>query len=274
MTFIYISKNGELMRAEDATVPVSNIEFSYGFGVYETIRIVKGKGEFLSDHLERLMDSASIIGLEHTYEPEDVAKYIDELISANSAATCNLKILLIGASKQEDAQLFMICLNPLFPDKKLYRDGAHTITYIYERAFPHAKTLNMLQSYIAYREAKSAGAYDALLVAHDGTILEGTRTNFFCVKGKTIISPPENRILAGVMRKAVLACAAQAGFKIEERDIPLTSIVSYDGAFLTSTSTKIMPVSSIGETKLGIPETLKELMQKFDVFLEDSRGKL
>src|SRR6185369_1129899 len=110
------------------------------------------------------MESARSIGLTHVYSAEDVSKAITELLEKNSAETCNVKILLIGGRSAEDAELNILCLNPLFPDKKLYRDGISTITYEYERAFPHAKTLNMLQSYLAYRKAKEAGAYDALLI--------------------------------------------------------------------------------------------------------------
>ena len=53
----------------------------------------------------------------------------------------------------------------------------------------------MLQSYLAYRKAKEADCYDALLINMEGCITEGTRTNFFCIKEKTITTPPESEIL-------------------------------------------------------------------------------
>ena len=159
----FISYNGKLIPEKDATVPISNVELSYGFGVYETVRISHGVAQFLDEHLERLMHSAKIIGLEHQFNPTLIEKSIHELVKTNKADTCNLKILLIGAPKKEDANIYIMTHNPLFPDKKLYRDGAHTTMYKYERALPEAKTLNMLMSYLAYREAKKAGAYDALL---------------------------------------------------------------------------------------------------------------
>jgi len=270
----FISHNGKLIEEKDAVVSISSVEFSYGFGVYETIRVSHGVSQFLSEHLERLMHSAKVIGLEYPFTPESIEKSITELVKVNSADTCNLKILLIGAPKKEDADIYIMCLNPLFPDKKLYRDGARTTLYKYERALPQAKTLNMLMSYLAYREAKKTGAYDALLIANDGSVLEGTRTNFFCIQNKTIISPPEKRILSGVMRMAVKKCAKKEGYDFVERDIPVTSVGHFDGAFITSTSTKIMPLCSIGEQEIKIPDSLRELMQKFEVFLEDSRGKL
>jgi len=45
----------------------------------------------------------------------------------------------------------------------------------------------MLPSYIAYRDARKAGAYDALLINRQGNVTEGTRTNFFTIKAKRFI---------------------------------------------------------------------------------------
>lgn len=287
MEFKYFSRNGEVRPIAEASVPLSNVEYSYGFGVYESIRVSAGMPYFLSDHIERLIGSAKEIDLAHPFTPELITKSIGELITKNEVDTCNLKILLIGPSTSFDkaqdkslraggeATLNILCLNPLFPDKKLYRDGASCITVEYERTFPHAKTLNMLGSYLAYRKAKEAGAYDALLLDTQGRIREGTRTNFFCIKGKTLYSPKESDILLGVTRKAVLKVAAQEGFEVVERDIRMEDLASYDGAFITSTSTKIMPLRSIDTYIFGSqPSALKELMTAFDRFIDTCGGKL
>src|SRR3990167_10192080 len=173
MEYKYFSRNGETLPIEQASIPLSSIEYQYGFGVYETIRVTNGVPNFLQDHLERLAESARIIELEHAFSDESVARAISQLIQKNEVETCNLKILLIGGQTKESATLYILCLNPLFPNKKLYRDGVHCITYEHERMFPHAKTLNMLGSYLAYRKARMAGAYEALLVNCDGCITEG-----------------------------------------------------------------------------------------------------
>lgn len=255
---------------KEAVIPLSSIEYAYGFGVYETIRVTHGVPFFLKDHLERLVESAEVIGLEHPFTADSIADSIAELIVKNGVDTCNLKLLLIGAPTKEGAQLFIQCLNPLFPDKKLYREGATCVTYAYERAFPHAKTLNMLQSYLAYRKAKKEGAYDALLIDNDGCITEGTRTNFFCIQGRTLISPPEEKILLGVTRKAVLSVAKKNGFDYEERPITWGEMQHYGGAFVTSTSSKIIPVRAIDGVDMPREDApaLQELMQLYDRFLD------
>ena len=275
MSFKYFAHNGDCKLLKDAVIPVSNIEYAYGFGVYETIRVTRGVPFFLADHLARLSESADIIGIEHGFTEDAIADTIATLIDKNDIDTCNLKILLIGAPTKEEAQLFIVCLNPLYPDKKLYREGAMCVTYAYERPFPHAKSLNMLQSYLAYKKAKEAGAYDALLVDNDGCITEGTRTNFFCIAGKTLISPPSEKILLGVTRKAVLRVAKTNGFDYEERPITWGEMMKYDGAFVTSTSSKIIPIRAIdGEDLPRSAPALRELMQKFDEFLDSFEGPL
>ncbi|OGG51614.1 hypothetical protein A3C18_01550 [Candidatus Kaiserbacteria bacterium RIFCSPHIGHO2_02_FULL_54_11b] len=289
MEFKYFSRNGDILPIEQAIVPLANIEYTYGFGVYESIRVANNVAYFVEDHIERLMESARIIGLEHPFSREMVSKSIAELLEKNEVETCNVKILLIGPSTSlragGQATLNILCLNPLFPDKKLYRDGVAVITYEYERAFPHAKTLNMLQSYLAYRKAKEAGAYDALLIDREGRITEGTRTNFFCIsagggsssggKGKTLFSPDEKSILLGVTRKMALKVAAENGFEIVQKDIRLSNLSEYDGAFITSTSSKILPIRSVDDFHFGEqPPALKELMAAFDRFLDECKGAM
>ena len=275
MGFKYFSRNENILPIGEAQVPLASIEYAYGFGVYESIRVTNGVVYFINDHIERLMESARIIGLAHPFSPEIISNAISELLEKNTADTCNVKILLIGGRTPEDAQLNILCLNPLFPDKKLYRDGVHTITYEYERAFPHAKTLNMLQSYLAYRTAKAAGAYDALLIDRKGRITEGTRTNFFCIQGKTLFSPNEKDILLGVIRKVVLKIAVQNEYEVVQKDIRPADLSGYEGAFLTSTSSKIMPIRSVGDFHFTEqPKALKELMVAFDAFLSQCGGKI
>lgn len=272
MTYHYFSRNEQILSADQAVARLDSLELTYGFGVYESVRVLKGTPYFLGEHVRRLLDSAAEIGLEHTFSRESVATACTELIAKNAAENCNLKILLIGGGTPEEAELNILCLNPRYPDRKLYKDGAHVITVELERPFPHAKTLNMLPSYLAYRNARAAGAYDALLVNRHGCITEGTGSNFFALKNRTIHSPKTKDILLGVTRDNLLKVAARHRFKVVEKDIELSDLKyydHYDNLFLTSTSAKIMPIRSVDKHDWGTPnETLRELMQAFDDFLD------
>lgn len=267
MAFDFFSKNGDILPISEAHIPLSNIEYAYGFGVYETIRVVHGKSIFLDEHLQRLLKSAETIGLLHTLTEQKIHEWIGTLILKIDADTCNLKLLLIGGKTDLDATLFILPLSPLFPDKKLFRDGISVITIEHERFLPHAKTLNMLPSYLFYKQAKEAGCYDALLVDRNSNLTEGTRTNVLAIKDRTIVSPPTKDILEGVMRSNVLKVSEKNGFAYREEPIPLKNISEYDGFFLTSTSSKILPINRIDDTAISIPEMLPTLMKHFDAYL-------
>lgn len=268
MSFRLCSRNGTLIPIDQATVPITNIEFAYGFGVYENVRVVRGVAIFLCDHVERLLRSAQTIGLSHCLTPAVIKRWTTSLIADTPADALNIKMLLIGGRTPEEAVLYILPLAPHFPDKRLFRDGVQTITVEYERFLPDAKTLSMLGSYLMYRKAKEAGAFDALLVNRHGCITEGTRTNVFGMKGRTIISAPRGDILEGVTMKHVLSVARSIGLQIEERSISPTDLRTCDGAFLTSTSSKIMPIKSIDGSSLQLPEALRELMKAFEAYLD------
>src|SRR6266567_4754537 len=107
-----------MLPIEQAVIPLGNVEYSYGFGVYESLRVAKGTVYFPDEHCQRLMESAKTIGLEHEYSVEIVKKSIQDLLAENQAETCNVKVLLIGGQTKEAVNLYVMCLNPLFPDRK------------------------------------------------------------------------------------------------------------------------------------------------------------
>jgi branched-chain amino acid aminotransferase len=169
--------------------------------------------------------------------------------------------------------LYILPLSPLFPDRRLYKKGAVVGTVEYERWKPQAKTLNMLASYYYYTQGKKQGWYDTLLVNRQGEVTEGTRTNFYTLQGNTIFTPPAEQVLEGVTYLTMLSVAKQNGYKVVHQPLPLASLNQYDMAFLTSTSTKIVPLRQINELVYPtIPESLKRLMKLYDEFLEDCGG--
>ena len=275
MTFPYFSKNGKMLPISEAHVSLSNIEYSYGFGVYETIRVNNKIPYFLKEHLERLELSAKTIGLDHIFNTGQKTEMVSSFIEKISEATFNLKLLLIGAVKKEDAQIFILASSPLFPERKWFKEGIKTITLKYERYWPHAKTLNMLGSYIAYKKAKENGCYDALLINRREEITEGTRTNVYFVKGSTLYSPPSSDILLGVMRMVLLRLIQASKIGFRQVCIPYKDISKFDGAFLTSTSSKILPIKQIDDYYFGeIPSLTRNLMKKLNEYLDMCKGIL
>ncbi|GAB4367297.1 MAG: branched-chain-amino-acid transaminase [Spirochaetales bacterium] len=264
----YCFFNHELIPVEQAVVPVDDIHFSYGYGVYETLKVRHRVLYFPSLHEERLFHSASVIGLAHPFKEGAVIRGIRKLVQANRTDHANIKVLLIGGDTAEQARLYILTLNPLFPDRKLYKQGAIALIHPGERVFPEAKTLNMLVSTLAFREARSVGAYDAVLKNREGCLTEGTRTNLFYVKGGVVYTPPRQQVLEGVTRITLLDMLHQRGIPVKERPLHESEIPHQDGFFLTSTSSKVMPLKRLGSQEVPIPSLIRDIKKYYDTYLD------
>ncbi len=257
------SLNGLLKPISEAVISLDNLEFSYGFGVYEIIKVRNKILYFPEKHIERLFHSAKTINLNVPLPPEAVFSALQDFTKAIPEQSYNIKILCVAGN------LYIFATTPLFVPDKLYRTGVSVITYNGERLFPQAKTLNMLMSYQAYAQAKEQQAYDALLVDNNGLIREGTRTNFFFTDGETIFTPPAEHVLEGVTKLTLTEVLQKSGIEIVEKKIELTELHHYTGFFLTSTSSKVLPITSINEINFTIPEIIKTAMKVYDDYLTE-----
>lgn len=264
----YFSFNGILTPVERGVVPLDDIDYAYGYGIYETLKVRHGLVYFPDLHEDRLRHSAKIIGFAIPGEIGIVGRWVAMLADANRITDCNIKILAVGRA-EGTCDVYIICLNPLFPDRVLYKSGAALITYQGERHFPQAKSLSMLVSTIAYRAAVSKGAYDALLVRRDGAVTEGTRTNFFAVRGPEIVTAPFDTVLEGVTKLTLMRLLKGKGIPVNERMIEKIELDSYDGFFLTSTSSKVIPVTMIDDIKKPVLPLIRRVMELYDEFLKE-----
>jgi branched-subunit amino acid aminotransferase/4-amino-4-deoxychorismate lyase len=260
--------NGELIPVDRAAIRVDDIDFTYGYGVYETLKVRKRILYFPALHTQRLLYSASLIGLAHVFEAERIELWIRELVRANGGADANVKMLFIGGASAQRARLYIMTLSPLFPSRNLYRDGAGALIYAGERVCPRAKSLNMLVSTLAFRQARAAGAYDAILRNSRGFLTEGTRTNLFYTDGGEIFTPPADDVLEGVTRLTLMRALAEAGIGFRECPLMESELGRWAGYFLTSTSTKVMPLSRIGDVVFEVPAITRRVMKIYEAWLE------
>ncbi len=246
--------NGKLVDEVEACVSVFDKGYFFDFSVYSSLKVVQGKPFFPSFHVERLFESAGLIGITHSFTHQNVLSWIHKTVEANVLKDALLRLLLVGDPDMSGKEtLYCIPIGGLtfYPDA-LYRDGAKVITYPGERRVPNAKTKDLLLSFLAYREAVKNGALDALLIDSHGTIREGTRANFFAFKGSTLITPPPEFVLGGITKKIVIEVARQH-FTVQEAPILLGEIATYDECFITSTSMNVMPVRCIDEIDFARP---------------------
>jgi len=235
-------RNGVVIEASEAVLPVQNKEVQFGFGVYESLKVIEGKVLYLEDHLQRLYNSAEGLGLRHSFNSPTISLWIEALLVVDGVREATLRILLMGGP---EPVLFITAMPMLSYPDTWYRQGVAVTTYNGERFLPHIKSCSLLLNYLALRAAQEAGAFEALLVDREGRVLEGTRSNFFACKGDVVHTAPDNLVLEGVTRDKILKAIVQLGYRISFDSPTLAEVRSgyYDELFISSTSMGALPVS-------------------------------
>ncbi len=260
----FVIKNGQLIPTEQAGVSVYSKALFFDFCVYSNIKVMAGKMFLPELEIEKLFESANVLGIEFKHNSEEVLAWARLLIQENDLKDALIRLLLVGQEQDREAELFMFAVGLTYYPDKYYKEGVKLITYHGERFMPQVKSKNLLMSYLAYNEAHKAGALDALLIDNDGNIREGTRSSFFVIKNNILITPPAKKVLGGLTKKIILEIAPKI-LTVREEDIALKNITKYDEYFISATTMKIMPVSWIDSARVssGANEKTKQLMKLF-----------
>ena len=246
-----IIHNGEPADPSAAVFPLDDLDVTYGYGCYETLKVRGGRLWFPEFHEERLLSSAAILGIRHSFAAGSLAPAIRRLAELNGIADCNVKVMLIGHEGRDADWYAFLLPAPVVPPES-YGEGVRCLAFRGQRHFPRAKSLSMLLSTVAYREAARAGCHDALLVNERGQLTEGTRTNLFWYRhdgSDRLFTPPACDVLEGVTRRTLLAALDEAGLAVEERPLSLDDARSGAcGLLVTGTSIDVLPVRALVDT--------------------------
>ncbi len=114
------------------------------------------------------------------------------------------------------------------------------------------------------RLARAAGYDDALLVAHDGRVGEGTNANVAHLAGDVLVTPSVDGLLPGVCRAALLDAARELGLAMEARPVALAELVDADAVLLTSSPRGLSEVTELdGHTLRRVaPDLLAALRER------------
>ncbi len=267
----YVSRNGVLIPPAQACISVFNPAIYGAYGVYESMQVVRGVPFAQEAHLNRLAHSADILGLPLPADLGTIARWIGEVLAANGAVDCTLRLFVLGGENDGESVAYIWPQPPTVYPPDYYAMGTTAVTFEAQRYLPEAKSLNTLSSFMAQRLARAAAAHEALL-HHNGFLTEGSNSNLFAVVDGVVRTPPRALVLAGVTRDIVLKLAAQHGIPVQEASLPLAELPRWEECFITSTSRHVMPISTIdgrpvGEGRVG-PLT-RRLMALFEAYFAE-----
>ncbi|MGE5677693.1 MAG: aminotransferase class IV [Pseudomonadota bacterium] len=238
--------------------------------IYEVLRVTSGIPVFLERHLERLESSARLVNSSVAVIRQGLTESINELIKTNGHPDKNIKILVYNLDNATpDYMAFFI--KSSYPSEEEYKNGVHAILIHEERTNPNAKIVNSSYKERVAEAMSEAKAYEALLVNNRNEITEGSRSNVFFVRGDEVLTAPKGNVLIGITRVCVMELCEKLGIKVSEIPICVDMLKDIDGLFMSGTSPKLLPISTIGDMAFESASNpvIRALMKGYDDMLSE-----
>lgn len=267
-------RNGELIDWDDARIHIMSHVVNYGSSVFEGIRCYntsKGPAVFrLTEHIQRLVNSAKIYRMETKYTRDDLCQASVELIRASGLDECYLRPIIIRGL-DENKPSFGV--NPFPSPVDTYIATWQWGKYLGEEAIESGIDVcvsswtritsnsmpamakagaNYMNSQLIKMEALLGGFSEGIALDDRGYVSEGSGENIFLVNGGRLITPPLGAsILPGITRDSVIQIARELGIEVVETQIQRSALYLADEVFFTGTAAEITPIRSVDKITVG-----------------------
>jgi branched-chain amino acid aminotransferase len=263
---ILVHVNGKLVPRAEAVVSVLDSGFILGDGVWEGLRLHRGRVAFLREHLDRLFEGAKAIDLDIGKSREEVTALLYATIEANQMVDgVHIRLMVTRGLKKTPFQgksaniggpTIVVIPEYKEPDPALQDRGLKLFTVHVRRGRPDVQdpmwnSHSKLNCVTACIQADKAGADEGLMLDPHGFVATCNSTHFFVVRRGELWTSSGRYCLHGVTRAKVLEVAEANGITTREKDFSLTQVYSADEAFCTGTFAGIIPVREVDGRVLG-----------------------
>ena len=282
--------NGELVDWADATIHVGTHALHYGSGVFEGMRAYetdRGPAVFrLTEHMQRLHDSAKLLYLEIPYSVDELKAATWDVIGANGLPACYLRPIAysgygqLGVASRDNPIDVAIMSWPWgsYLGEEGMRDGIRVKVSSWQRVgpnvIPHAAKATgvYINSMLAVGEANRAGYDEAILLTGEGFIADGSGESIFIVKGGVIYTPDLSAsILVGITRDTVIQIAQDLGHRVVEKALIRTDLYLADEVFMCGTAAEVTPIREVDDQVVGPPGPVTLEIQ--EAYLDTVHGR-
>ena len=271
--------DGKLINFRDAKLHVLSHGLHYASCVFEGERAYDGEVFHLTEHSQRLIDSAKLMDFTIPYSVEEIDRATRETIAANKMPNCYVRPVawrgseMMGVAAQQNKIHVAIAVwewpSYFSPEAKM--KGLRLQISDWRRPAPNtaptkakAAGLYMICT-LSKHKAEREGYQDALMLDWRGQIAEATGANIFFAKDGKLHTPTPDCFLDGITRRAVIAMAKGRGIEVIERAIQPEEMAGFDECFLTGTAAEVTPVSEIGSYKFTPGKICQTLLAEFDI---------
>ncbi|MGH2970964.1 MAG: aminotransferase class IV [Gaiellaceae bacterium] len=223
-----------------------------GRAVFETTRVYDGRPFMLDAHVERLARSAARVRLPEP-DADECIRLADGVIKSAGGGDLALRFYWTGQTLVSTAA----AISPELEEQRA-RGMRLAVVRWSTGTLAAAKSTSYAENMAAQDEATERGADDALLVGHDGIVLEAPTANVWWREGDRLLTPSlALPLLAGVTRAVVLEIAHE----VEEGVFPLERLLAADEVILTSSIREVMPVAAVDGTGFDLGPAAHDLQQ-------------
>ena len=284
----FIWFNGELIPWSDARVHLLTHALHYGSAVFEGMRAYDGEIFKLTEHNQRLHQSAEILDFEIPYSVAELDKAARDVLRANKLADAYVRPIAWRGSEQMGVSAQKTKINVAIAawDWGAYFDPAARekglkLTFgKYRRPDPetapvHSKAAGLYMiCTVEKHRAERAGFADAVMLDWRGQIAECTGANIFFVKDGVIYTPTPDCFLNGITRRTVIGLAKQRGWQVVEKAIRPEELSDYTECFITGTAAEVMPVGSIDAYNFKVGDITRTLMSDYAALTHPAKAKV
>lgn len=265
--------DGKFTERAELNISVDDRGYYFGDGIYEVIKVYDGELYTAAEHISRLFQSAAKVKITIPYTEEQLLEIARELTLRNAISVGHI---YMQVTRGAAPRMHQFPESTVVPVITAYAINNPRPTTNIENGVPvksvedirwlrcDIKSLNLLGNVLAKQEAHEADCVEALL-HRDGVVTEGSSSNLFGVKDGTIYThPATNLILNGITRQVVLGLCQEIAVTVEEKSFTFEEAFNMDELFLTSTTSEIMPITSIDGRSIGsgTPGAVTRKLQK------------
>jgi branched-chain amino acid aminotransferase len=273
----YIWHDGQMKSWQEANLHVLSHGLHYGSSVFEGEKVYGGQIFKLTEHSQRLHDSARIMGFSIPWSVAEIDEACREVVRSLGIVEGYVRPIAWRGAEQMgvSAPHTRIHLAVAAWDWGSYFDPAERLKGLrlamaeYRRPDPRtaparAKAAGLYMICTIEKHAAEAKGYaDAMMLDWRGQVAEATSANVFFVKDEVIHTPTPDCFLDGITRRTVIDLARSRGLAVVERAIWPEEMAVFDACFLTGTAAEVTPVSEIGPYRFAVGEITRTLMDDY-----------
>ncbi|MGD2084786.1 MAG: aminotransferase class IV [Candidatus Aminicenantes bacterium] len=243
-------------------IPVNDLGVSFGYGLFETLRLYESIPFLLEPHLDRLIKSSRTLLFLNMPGKEQLKQSLLAYIKEKGLRDQALRLSVTFGNQADEAEgiepvpRVFITHRPIAYGPSDYEKGITAAISAY-RKNPYSpivqhKTFNQLENILAQRPGKDQRVKECILLNTSGYIAEGSKSNLFFVRDGRVYTPSiDCGLLPGITRKQVIDLLIRQGVRVLQGKYRIEEMQDCDECFCSNSLMEVIPITKIDGQWVG-----------------------